>query len=462
MFLVQVLALAMDPSSKLGPAVPTQYRVLLGVVMLVAALLLVGYNYGAVVEHQGWVAAWGIALTQCERGSVADVTLRQTARTSTAGTRMRILLSNEFGTSPLVVAAARATFGGPAGSSHALRFDSGSDLVVIAPGMLVRSDPLDVRVDALALVHVDIFLPEQTALTTCHRFVTQPALLVTGNRTGYAFPASGAAGGGAVAGRKVGTVRPLSMAVFVRGVEVYAPSAGTLVALGDSITDGVSDLDRRQPWLSWPDRLAELLWRSGRHVAVVNSGVSGGRLLHGERMRDGEESALQRFERDVLHYPGLTCVVILLGTNDVLSGVSGTDVARGLALLARRAKRVRGVSAYVGTLPPFRNRGGVTDEMESNRVAVNNWIRTGGDTVFDGIIDFDAAIRDGATPTQMLPRFDAGDHLHPSAAGYEAMAHTAMTALSGPTAAELAAAAQTGAGPLAGAMMAAPAQRAGG
>lgn len=219
--------------------------------------------------------------------------------------------------------------------------------------------------------------------------------------------------------------------MFLSAIQVEAaPHVRTVVALGDSITDGnmaTVDANRR-----WPDVLAERL--AGRGVAVLNAGISGGRVL---RDRMGV-NALARFERDVLAQPGVAAVIVLMGINDI--AWHGTPLApdeaptgaealiAGYRQLIARA-RARGVRIVGATLTPFERaladtpmRGYYSADKERVRQQVNAWIRDGCE--FDAVVDFDTVLRDPHYPTRMRPAYDSGDHLHPGDAGYRAMAES--------------------------------------
>ncbi len=346
-------------------------------------------------------------------------TLRQVARLSVGGARLRVVISNEEGREPLVIGAAhvaRHAEGSSvvAGSDRVLRF-GGQPEVRIPPGARVVSDAVDLALPALSRVAVSSYLPEPAAPAGVHFDARQTAYLVAGDHTA------------AIAlGRDATT---LSTRVFLTGVMVEGTQPPrAVVALGDSLTDGngaTPDADTR-----WPDALAERF--APRGVAVLNAGISGARLLIDGMGR----SALARIGRDVLSRPGVRSVVVLLGTNDI--GWPGGPFApnepamrleaftqgyRALAELAR-AHNVRLVAA---TLPPFEHalqgtplEGHHSPEKERLRQAVNRWIRESGG--FDAVVDMDRVLRDPAHPTRLNPAFDSGDHLHPNDAGYRAMA----------------------------------------
>lgn len=345
-------------------------------------------------------------------------TLRQVARLSVGGARLRVVLSNEDGHAPLWIGSAHVArhAGGSAvvaGSDRVLRF-GGQAEVRIPPGARVVSDPVDLSMPALGRVTVSIYLPRPTAPAGFHFDARQTAYLVSGDHT--ASP---------VLAREAAT---LSTRVFLSGVMVDGPQPPVaVVALGDSLTDGngaAPDADAR-----WPDALAERL--APRGVAVLNAGISGARLLSDGMGR----GALARIGRDVFSRPGVRTVVVLLGTNDIgwpggpfaprepaMNVEAFTQGYRALAELAR-AHNVRLVAA---TLPPFERalqgtplEGHHSPEKERLRQAVNRWIRDSG---FDAVVDMDRVLRDPGHPSRLNPAYDSGDHLHPNDAGYQAMA----------------------------------------
>ncbi len=208
-------------------------------------------------------------------------------------------------------------------------------------------------------------------------------------------------------------------------------STSALVAFGDSITDGArSTVDANH---RWPDFLAaRLLARGGgKRIGVLDAGIGGNRILHdaGANVRFGV-SALARFDRDVLAQPGVKYVIVLEGINDLghagssappSESVTADDLIAGLKQLIERAHE-KGIKIFGATLTPFEgtpSKGYFTPEKETIRKAVNQWIRTG--KAFDGVIDFEKAVRDSANPDRMAASYDSGDHLHPGDAGYKAM-----------------------------------------
>jgi lysophospholipase L1-like esterase len=364
--------------------------------------------------HAAW-AAQDFALPTGVPGTLERQTVRETARISVGGQRVRVVLSNRYGTQPLIVgeahlsrASAQADGDGDA-AGHALTF-GGQRSVAIPPGAPAISDPVEMPVAALDKLVVSVYLPERTSLASFHWGAQQTGYITDGNQTGVAR----------LQGGQVLHGRALLSGIWVD----TATPASAVVAFGDSITDGngsTPDADRR-----WPDYLAARLSKDG--VAVVNAGISGARLL-GDRMG---VNAAARFEQDVLSQPGAHTAIVLMGINDIgwpqslfASQEAPMTAARMIAayrqLIAQaRARKVRIIGA---TLLPFEGTqiaGYYTPAKDALRHQVNQWIRGSGE--FDAVADFDALLRDPDHPARMQQRYDSGDHLHPGDAGYKAMA----------------------------------------
>jgi lysophospholipase L1-like esterase len=346
-------------------------------------------------------------------------TLRQVARLGIGGSQLRVVVSNEGGTAPLHIGAAsvaRHAQGSATvpGTARALRF-GGQPATVVPPGARWVSDPVDLALPALAEVAVSLYLPRPSQPAGFHFDARQTAYLAPGDHTAaLALPAD---------------ATPFSTRVYVSALVVARPApAPTVVALGDSITDGNGATPGAHA--RWPDALAERLAERG--VAVLNAGISGNRLL-----RDGMGRAgLERLGRDVLAQGGVRAVVVLLGTNDIgwpggpfapqEAAVQAGELIAGYRQLVAMA-HAHNVRAIAGTIPPFGDAlagtplaGHDSPAKERVRQAVNQWLREGG--AFDAVVDFDQLLRDPARPTHLSPAMDSGDHLHPGDAGYRAMA----------------------------------------
>ena len=342
-----------------------------------------------------------------------NATLRQIIHTSIGGDRVRVRITNEYGDRPIRIGAAHIALRvtgstiDPA-TDYALTFD-GKTTAVVRAGAVLTSDPVAVAIPKLADLAISIYLPDSARTDTRHALGVQTTYVSRdGNQSmSPTFRAD----------------TTLRSWIFLAGVEVTnARVNGTIVAVGNSITDGFGaspDSNRR-----WPDVLARRLLTSNEPPkAVVNAGISGNRVL----TFGSGPSLLSRFDRDVLMQTGVTHVIVLEGINDIsrsgVDVVTAGDIIYGLKQVVERAHE-RGIVVYGATLTPYER---ARPENEAKRQAVNQWIRTS--RVFDGVIDFDAVIRDPAKPTRMLPAYDSGDSLHPSDAGYAAMANSIDLAL---------------------------------
>lgn len=357
------------------------------------------------------VATWGapmVSAAPATANRVANQTLRQIAHISVGGNRLRIKLSNRWNPLPLEIGAARVALrdvdsGVVAASVREVTF-SGAASFTMPAGAELLSDWVELPVGDTADVAVDLYLPGDTSATGTVLTVRNGALQTTyvsgdGNFAGStSFP--------------VASTRLIWQ--FLAAVDVVrTPKVGAVVAFGDSITEGLrstANTNRR-----WPDVMARRLLAadSPRKLGVVNEGISGNRVGAGGGSTN--PSALSRFERDVLPQTGARHVIVLLGINDISGGATADDVIANLRQVIVRARTAQ-LKIYGGTITPFGNQN---DLRESYRLAVNAWIRSSRE--WDGVVDFDAAVRDPANPRRMLPAYDSGDTLHPSDAGYEAM-----------------------------------------
>jgi lysophospholipase L1-like esterase len=362
----------------------------------------------AASEHEGPPRPPSDSIDRTPR--LFDQTLRLIVRTSIGGDRARIRISNEYGDRPLAIDAAHIAVRDSgasivAATDRALTF-GGRSGVRLLPGAIAQSDPVVLSVPALHDLAVSLHLTDSTRLSTRHQAAYQTNYVGRGN---------------VASARTFAPDTTLENWPFLAGVDVTNNTAtGVIVAFGNSITDGAKST--RDANARWPNILAARLLSSAEPLkAVVNEGIGGNRVL----TNGTGPSALARFERDVLATPGVTHVILLEGINDIsrsaVDGITADDIIFGYRQLIARAHE-RGIVIIGATLTPAAPRAPYTPALEAKRVAVNNFIRTSGE--FDGVIDFDAATRDPASPTQFVPLYDSGDHLHPGDAGYRAMAES--------------------------------------
>jgi lysophospholipase L1-like esterase len=365
-----------------------------------------------------WTGSWSAALSGPEPDAphgLPGQTLRNVLRVSVGGDGVRVRFSNAFGDRPLrLTQATVALAGGPdtaaarGGSMRELTFHGGTGVTVPAHGQVV-SDPVRLSVPDGAELLVSSYSPTASGAVSYHPW---------GREISYAARGKHTADSG---GRAFTTRTPFWR--YVSEVDVFSSrTAGAVVVLGDSITDGITSTAGAND--RWTDDLADrLLATSDRRLrlGVLNEGISGDRVL-----RDDpgglRPSALHRFDRDVLGHPGAHTLVVELGINDIIRTPrqpSADAIVAGLRELVRRA-HAAGLRVVGGTLSPFQGHIGYSARTEAVRERVNERIRAG--HVYDAVVDWDAALRDPHHPLRLRKQYDSGDHLHPSDAGYQAMA----------------------------------------
>jgi lysophospholipase L1-like esterase len=384
---------------------------------------------------EAWTGAWASAQqvpepqNELPADDLKDATLRQIVRISVGGDRLRLRLSNAFGTQPLHVSAVHVARAASAsspriqpGSDRAVTF-AGSGEVTIPAGAEYWSDPVALKAPALSSLAVSLYLADAPSRQTSHPGSHATSYLVHGDHTAAA---------------DLPDARKIEHWFELSGVGVAARGEA-VVALGDSITDGHGSTTNGDD--RWPDFLAARLQArpTTRSVGVLNVGIGGNRML-----LDGlGPNALARFDRDVLAQSGAQAVILLEGINDI--GTLTRDApapAEAHAALVRNViasyrqvisrAHAHGLRVIGATLTPFVGSDYYhpAPASEADRQQINAWIRAPGH--FDAVVDFDRTIRDPAHPERMAARFDSGDHLHPSPAGYRAMAGAIPLSLVGP------------------------------
>ncbi len=383
-----------------------------------------------------WVSAWSTAVHAPlpfpglpPSPVFENQTIRMVVRPTIGGERLRIRFSNAFGTTSLKIGSAHVALSSKASSilpesDYALTF-GGKASVTVPPGAPVLSDAVNLKVSRFTEIAVSLFLPEKTSSSTVH-FWGQHKTYISGT-------------GDFASKLDIPSATTSASWYWLADLEVWASDkTAATVTLGDSITDGVGAT--QGDYTDWPDLLANRLAgdQGVTGLAVLNEGIGGNRIL-----RDGAGvNALARLDRDVLAQPGIVNLIVLEGINDIgwphmkpklpngtvmkeapfaSQLVNTQELIAGLQQIIERAHQ-HGIKVFGATLTPYEGADYYSEDGEATRQAVNQWIRTSG--AFDGVVDFDAAVRDPIHPSQFREGYHSGDHLHPSAAGYKAMANS--------------------------------------
>ncbi len=391
------------------------------------AFVVVCASATAAQNNATWVGTWASAQQLVEPANVlpaenaGDITLRQVVHLSLGGRSLRIRVSNRHGGAPLHFTAVHIARPVSAASSSIdpatdtpVSF-SGRPEVTVPAGADYASDPVAFAATPLSDLSITLHLSALPARQTGHPGSRATSYWVVGDH---------------VSAAEFSDAAKIVHWYFIAGVDVAADArAAAIVTLGDSITDGhgaTTDGNDR-----WPDVLAKRLQESAvtRNLAVLNQGIGGNRLL-----LDGlGPNAVARLDHDVLAPPGVRYLIVLEGINDI-GGFSrtGDPPAADRAELVQRLiaayeqiiarAHAHGIRVIGATILPFvgsdyYHPSPLTD---ADRQAVNQWIRNAGR--FDAVVDLDQVTRDPAHPERLLPQYDSGDHLHPSPAGYAAMA----------------------------------------
>jgi lysophospholipase L1-like esterase len=397
------------PASTRIVGVPIRSKLLY---ILVLAALSVPAGPPAAEAAPPWTGAWSTSPQRETGPAFAHQTLRLLVHPTLGGTSLRIRLANTYGVADVTFgavgvahAAAPGTAGLVPGTGRRVTF-RGRDTVTVRAGTEVFSDPVKLSVDHGRDLAVDLYVTEggDAAAITGHDAAQGTQFVAPGNQVGG--PAGPYAGS-------------LASWFWLDGVDVRPgrDARGSIVALGDSITDGAyttwNGNDR------WTDDLAA---RLGGRFGVLNQGIGGNQVLTDRTDCCGQGtsvSALRREQADVLAQTRARYVILADGINDIGYNAGADRLIAGITTLAQRARRA-GIAVIGATITPYGcDAGCFTPEQEATRQAVNAWIRTS--PLFAGVADFDAAVRDPANPAQVLPAYQA-DHLHPNIAGQKAMA----------------------------------------
>lgn len=391
--------------------------------------LLAGPHVAGAQQSTRWTAVWSTSLQQIPQDAnllgadkapdVSGKTIRQVIFPSLGGDEVRLHVSNRYGADQLDIL--QATFAKAAGSGAAL----GDPVMTVSfggrmglqlpPGGEADSDPIKINLVGHEPYTVSLYLGPHQRLQAWHRFAREVNFI-------------SAAGDHSHDAKADAYQHRFTQFAWITSLSVADAAAGAVIALGDSITDGVSSttgLNRR-----WPDELSRRLAVDGKTaMAVLNAGIAGNRLLSDSPCYG--ESLAARFEREIDDRAGVQTAIVLIGINDINFAATPPQRVVDCALPYRQVTAANLIAGYrdlielahrhhirllIGTLTP----AALPTDREAIRQEVNHWIRSGAG--FDGVIDFDEALRDPARPGDLRAAYDSGDHLHPSDAGYVAMA----------------------------------------
>ncbi|GAA3383633.1 GDSL-type esterase/lipase family protein [Cryptosporangium minutisporangium] len=410
---------------------------LTAVLLLGTLFVSPGTAASAACTGSGWVASWAASPTDAlvpvdasggpAPTSVTRQTLRMMISPHLGGSTLRIRLTNRFGSSPVTfgrVTVAKQQRGAAIGAATPVLF-GGKTSVTVPAGSDLVSDATQFTFAAFDHLAVSMYVPGRAESVTKHW---------NANATSYLTPALSGDRTAETSGAPF-TTRTGSW-LYLGGLDVEAPtSTHAVVAFGDSITDGfvggsplsipadksVADTDQR-----YPDFLQRRLLDAGAPISIVNAGIGSNMLLtDGTPLMLGP-SGVKRFGQDALAHPGVTGVLLLEGINDLgLTRSSAVSLIAGLTTLVDQA-HAAGVKVWLGTILPASNAliDGtlLAPDSERNRQQVNTWIRQ--QDLADGVVDFDLALRDPSNPSVLRAEYASVDNLHPSPAGYRAMAQT--------------------------------------
>ncbi|WP_028783535.1 SGNH/GDSL hydrolase family protein [Thalassobacillus devorans] len=402
--------------------------ILSGVLVFIMLAYFLSVNIGQPGENEHpkknttdtgqWVGAWTASMQSpfaegISRHGFENQTIRMIIHPQIDGEKMRLRLSNTFGSTPLTIEEVHAAIsnkeaGNVAGTDTKVTFD-GNQKVTIPPGEKVFSDAAPLKVKRGKNVAVSIYVDKKSGPATWHPRSIQTTFIANGNR---------------VSDSDGSHFKNKEEAWFwLDGVDVLTDASvkGAVVVLGSSIANGnYSKINANH---RWPDYLANRMNQEsmGNKMSVLNAGISANQLLNSPPEKG--ENALARLERDVFSQTGVKGVILHQGLNDIRHHPEyNSEKIIGRMREIIQAAHDQGLKIYGGTLTPFKGSGMYTSTGEQTRQEVNDWIRTSGE--FDGVIDFDKALRDPEDPERYLPKYDAGDHLHPNDAGYRKMAES--------------------------------------
>jgi lysophospholipase L1-like esterase len=354
-----------------------------------------------------WTGTWGVT-PQSGGQSFAQQTIRQIVYTSLGGSSARIRLSNLFGSQSVSITDVHIALAGTGssiqpGTDHVVTF-GGSGSVTIGASAEVNSDAVAMSIPSLSEVAISFYLPNATAVQTYHQFSFQTNYVANGDVSGNT---------------NLSVASTPSSYFYLTNIDVEDPAAtGAVVTFGASITDGYNSSQNANH--RWPNFLAQRLSAAGIPVGVINEGVSGNQLLNDSNTLSG----LHRFQHDAAGQSNVRWVIF---SDDPINDVGNNPSITGAQLISGAQQLVSeahsdGLKFLCSTLTPFQGASYWTSAGETAREQFNAFVR-GTTSGCDGIVDQDTATHDPSNPTQYLPAYDSGDHLHPNDSGYQAIAN---------------------------------------
>ena len=368
----------------------------------------------ATAQSTDWVAAWGTSQQSQGEAKIINATVRMIARVTLSGDAVRIRLDNTFGKTPVAfskVTIAPRTRGAALalGLVKPVTFQKTTSVTIPAGGS-VTSDAVAIHVDAQEDLAVSLFVLGEAQPSQHNNAVVTS--YVTENGAGDAADS--------VDGKEF-TGRTTSM-YWLKAIDVHAQGATAIIAFGDSITDGTcTTLDAHD---RWEDVVSQRLAVQGRTRSVVNEGIGGNTVTSAANYQPAPNSdpGLARLDRDVLSHPGISHVVLFMGTNDVRRGAPAQLVIGGLKTLIERVRAQKNIKVIGATIIPRHTTvpgvadTGWNDEKTKIRNQVNEWIRK--EAGFDAVLDFDRVVASKSNPDLMEQSYNCGDGVHPSPLGY--------------------------------------------
>ena len=352
--------------------------------------------------------------------TLENQTVRNIIRISKGGDEFRIRVANTFGSQPLTLTAASvavALSGYEVQTPVDVTF-AGQESISIPVGSDVYSDPIDITVENDSDMAVSFYFQEATGEPTIESDTYKNTYVAAGDQTDNTSLSA--------------ISDTFNSGYFIRAVDVVArKNTVNIVTIGDSITDGFgASIDGNS---TYPMALSERLHASKKrkNSSVVNVGIGGNRLT--DELSIFGAAAVSRVDSDVLAHSGVTHMVLLEGINDIglpelaalfpddrVNPVTAEQLISSYTQITRKAQ-ANGVKVILGTILPYKGASYYTEQGNEIRKAVNEWIRT--TDIVDGIVDFDAMLRDANDPDKLNPLYHDGDNLHPNDAGYQAMAN---------------------------------------